>query len=98
MDWVGPGMCQLTSLGRLAFFVSRLGEQRHQNILEYGVLAQLHRIHFHEKWILPRASHESEVLTASECCTDLGSVSEKLKNYKPSWVDQDPLLLELFKW
>jgi len=84
----------LIALGPLAFFVTRLAELRRQGVLEYGVLGQLHSMHFHKKWILSRAGHEAEFLTAPECSTlaDFGSAYEKLKELKPFPVDRDALI------
>jgi hypothetical protein len=84
----------LVALGPLAFFAPRLAALRRQGILEYGVLAQLHSMDFHEKWILSRAGHESEFLTATECSTlaNFGQAYEKLEDLKPFPVDRATLV------
>ena len=71
----------LVALGPLAFFVPRLAGVRRKGILEYGILGQLHSSGFHEKWILHRAGHESEFLTAAESSTlaNYGHVYEKIE-------------------
>jgi hypothetical protein len=81
------------ALGPLAFFVPRLAALRQRGILEYGILGQLHSMDFHEKWILSRAGHETEFLTATECSTlaDFGQAYEKLKELKPFPVDREAL-------
>jgi hypothetical protein len=68
---------------------------RRQGILEYGTLAQLHSMDFHEKWIHSRGGHEEEFLTAPECSTlsDFGRVYEKLKELKPYPIDVDALVV-----
>lgn len=84
----------LIALGPLAFFMARLSALRLQGILDYGILAQLHSMDFHEKWILSRAGHEAEFLTATECSTlaDFGQAYERLKELKPFPVDRDALI------
>jgi hypothetical protein len=59
----------LLALGPLAFFVPRLAALRRNGILEYGILGQLQSAAFHEKWILHRAGHETEILAALESST-----------------------------
>jgi hypothetical protein len=85
----------LIALGPLAFFVPRLAALRRRGILEYGILAQLHSTDFHEKWILSRAGHEAEFLTACESSTlaDFGQAYEKLKELKPFPLDRDALIV-----
>jgi hypothetical protein len=85
----------LIALGPLAFFVPRLASLRRRGILEYGILGQLHSIDFHEKWILSRAGHEAEFLTAAESSTlaDFGRAYEKLKDLKPLPLDRDALIV-----
>ncbi len=84
----------MIALGPMAFFVRRLAELRCQGILDYGVLAQLHSMDFHKKWILSRAGREAEFLTATECSTlaDFGRAYEKLKDLKPFPVNRDALI------
>lgn len=85
----------LIALGPLAFFVPQLAALRRRGILEYGILGQLHSIDFHEKWILSRAGHEAEFLTAGETSTlaDFGQAYEKLKDLKPFPLDRDVLIV-----
>ncbi len=73
------------ALGPLVFFVPRLAALRRQGILEYGILGQLHSADFHDKWILHRAGHESELLQAPECSTlaDYGQSYEKIEKMNP---------------
>jgi hypothetical protein len=85
----------LIALGPLAFFVPRLAALRRRGMLEYGILGQLHSADFHEKWILSRAGHEAEFLTARESSTlaDFGHAYEKLKDLKPFPLDRDALIV-----
>jgi hypothetical protein len=79
----------LVALGPLAFFVPKLITLRRNGILEYGILGQLHSTDFHQKWIIHRAGHEDEFLTAPEssALADFGSSYEKLKELKPFPAD-----------
>jgi hypothetical protein len=85
----------LIALAPLAFFVPRLAALRRRGMLEYGILGQLHSMDFHEKWILSRAGHEPEFLTACESSTlaDYGHAYEKLKDLKPFPLDRDALIV-----
>ncbi|HEX8814768.1 MAG TPA: hypothetical protein VF753_04635 [Terriglobales bacterium] len=84
----------LVGVGPLVFFVPRLAKLRRKGILEYGTLGQLHSTDFHEKWILHRAGHESEFLTAPEisALTDYASSYEKIEQMQPFPVDKGALL------
>jgi hypothetical protein len=76
------------ALGPLVSFIPRLAALRREGILEYGILGQIHSQEFHEKWILHRAGHESEFLTARESTTlaDYASAFEKIQqiNFFPA--------------
>jgi hypothetical protein len=80
----------LIAIGPLVFFVPRLTKLRRQGILDYGTLGQLHSKDFHEKWILHRAGHEDEFLTAPEisALTDYGASYEKIEGMQPFPVDK----------
>jgi hypothetical protein len=81
------------SLGPLIFFVPRLVELRRKGILEYGVLGQIHSTEYHDKWILHRAGHESEFLTAPEtnAMTGFGKSYENIGQLRPFPVDMGSL-------
>jgi hypothetical protein len=83
----------LVALGPLAFFVPRLAGVRRKGILEYGILGQLHSAEFHEKWILHRAGHESEFLTAAESSmlANYGHVYEKIEDMNSFPADKGAL-------
>lgn len=84
----------LFALGPLTFFVPRLAALRRQGILDYGTLGQMHSADFHEKWILRRAGHEAEFLTAPECSTlaDYGRSYEKLQRLRPFPANRGALI------
>jgi hypothetical protein len=83
----------LVALGPLLFFVLRLAALRRKGILEYGILAQIHSVEFHEKWIVHRAGHESEFLQAPESTTlaNFGNCYEKIEKLKPFPADKGSL-------
>jgi hypothetical protein len=83
----------LVALGPLAFFVPRLAGVRREGILDYGILGQIHSAEFHEKWILHRAGHESEFLTAPESSTlsNYGRAYETIKNMSSFPADKGAL-------
>lgn len=83
----------LFALGPLAFFVPRLAALRRQGILEYGILGQMHSADFHNKWILSRAGHEAEFLTAPESSTlyTFGQTYQTIKGLKPLPTDPGAL-------
>jgi hypothetical protein len=83
----------LVALGPLAFFVPRLAGVRRKGILDYGILGQIHSADFHEKWILHRAGHESEFLTAAESSTlaNYGHVYEKIEGMNSFPADKGAL-------
>ncbi len=80
----------LIAFGPLVFFVPRLGRLRRQGILQYGILAQLHSMGFHKKWVGDRAGHEDEFLTAPEISslTDFATSFENVENMKPFPFDR----------
>lgn len=84
----------MVALGPLAFFVPRLGALRRQGMLEYGILGQIHSREFHEKWILSRAGHEAEFLTAPESSrlSDFGQAYGRLQQLKPFPADAQTLV------
>jgi hypothetical protein len=83
------------AFGPLAFFVPRLAALRRQGILEYGTLGQIHSTDFHEKWILHRAGHESDFLTAPEssALADYGSSYEKVQQLQPFPADKGAFIV-----
>ncbi|MFZ3343063.1 MAG: hypothetical protein WCA00_09405 [Candidatus Acidiferrales bacterium] len=83
----------LVALGPLAFFVPRLAGVRRKGILDYGILGQLHGAEFHQKWILHRAGHEAEFLTATESSTlaNYGRVYETIENMNSFPADKGAL-------
>lgn len=80
----------IVAIGPLVFFVPKLARVRREGILQYGTLGQLHSISFHQKWILHRAGHEDEFLTAPEVSTltDYGSSYENVEKMQPFPVDK----------
>lgn len=84
----------VTALGPLAFFVPKLAALRMDALLQYGTLAQLHSKEFREKWILLRAGHEKEFLSAPEVSTltDLASSYENINRMKSFIVDKGALI------
>jgi len=78
------------ALGPLVFFVPKLGRLRRKGILQYGILAQLHSTDFHKKWILGRAGHEEEFLTAPDASsvTDYGTTYESIEGMQPFPYDR----------
>ena len=98
MDFKLPGIAlvvliALFALGPLAFFVPRLAAVRRKGILEYEILGQLHSADFHEKWILHRAGHESEFLSALEITTlaNFGQAYEKIEQMNAFPADKGAL-------
>jgi hypothetical protein len=83
----------LVALGPLAFFIPRLAGVRRKGILDYGILGQLHSVEFHQKWILHRAGHEPEFLTAAENSTlaDYGQVYEMIEGMNSFPADNGAL-------
>ncbi len=80
----------IVALGPLIFFVPKLGRLRRKGILEYGTLAQMHGMDFHNKWILHRAGREEEFLAAPEisALTDLASSYQNIEDLKPFPFDK----------
>jgi len=85
----------LIAIGPLVFFVPRLAKLRRQGILDYGTLGQIHSMDFHLKWILNRAGHEQEFLTAPEISTliDYGSSYENIEKMQPFPVDKGAFIV-----
>ena len=83
----------LIAIGPLAFFAPRLALLRRKGILEYGILGQLHSEDFHEKWILHRAGHEPEFLTAPDSTTlaNYARAYEDIEGLNPFVVDKGSL-------
>jgi len=77
-------------MGPLAFFVPRLGRLRHEGILQYGTLAQIHSMDFHKKWVEHRAGHEEEFLAAPEVSTltDFASSYDNIEHMQPFPFDR----------
>jgi hypothetical protein len=75
----------LVAVAPLIFFVPRLAKLRRQGLLQYGTLGQLHSMDFHEKWVVNRAGHEEEFLTAPEISTltDFGASYESIEKMRP---------------
>ncbi len=80
----------IVAFGPLIFFVPKLGRLRRKGILEYGTLAQMHGMDFHNKWILHRAGREEEFLAAPEISslTDLASSYQNIEELKPFPFDK----------
>ncbi len=80
----------IIAFGPLVFFVPRLGRLRRKGILDYGILAQMHGMDFHNKWILQRAGCEEEFLSAPEVSTltDFASSYQNIENLKPFPFDK----------
>jgi hypothetical protein len=84
----------IVAIGPLVLFVPKLATVRRQGILQYGTLGQLHSMDFHQKWIVHRAGHEEEFLTAPEISTltDYGSSYESIEKMQPFPVDKGAFL------
>jgi hypothetical protein len=80
----------IIAMGPLVFFIPKLGRLHRQGILQYGTLGQLHSVDFHKKWILHRAGHEEEFLTAPEISTltDYASSYENVEKLQPFPLDR----------
>ena len=62
-------ICALIAIGSLMLFAPRLATLRRKGILEYGSLAQIQSVEFHDKWILHREGREDQLLAAPEVTT-----------------------------
>lgn len=84
----------LFCMGPLALFVPRLTKLRHEGVLQYGVLGQVHSTEFHEKWILNPDIDRVELLTAPEVSTltDYATSYENVEKLKPFPLDQGTLI------
>ena len=80
----------IIAFGPLVFFVPKLARLRRKGILEYGILAQMHGMDFHNKWILQRAGREEEFLAAPEVSTltDFASSYQNIEELKPFPFDK----------
>ena len=80
----------IIAMGPLVFFIPKLARLHRQGILQYGTLGQLHSVDFHKKWILHRAGHEEEFLTAPEISTltDYASSYENVEKLQPFPLDR----------
>src|SRR5271155_4181756 len=80
----------IIAMGPLVFFIPKLGRLHRQGILQYGTLGQLHSVDFHKKWILNRAGHEAEFLTAPEISTltDYACSYENVEKLQPFPLDR----------
>jgi hypothetical protein len=80
----------IIAMGPLVLFIPKLGRLHRQGILQYGTLGQLHSVDFHKKWILHRAGHEEEFLTAPEISTltDYASSYENVEKLQPFPLDR----------
>lgn len=68
----------------------KLWQLRLRGLLEYGILGQLHGTNFHKKWIVSRAGHEEEFLTApdSSTVTDFGTTYQTIEHMQPFLFDR----------
>ena len=84
----------LIAAGPLLLFVPKLAPLRRRGILQYGSLAHLHSLEFHEKWILHRKGHELELLAAPEISslTDLASSFQNVEDMKAVPLDKGSLI------
>ncbi len=80
----------LVALGPLVLFVPKLSQLRRKGILEYGILAQMHGMDFHHKWVLQRAGREGDFLAAPEISslTDFASSYQNIEALKPFPFDK----------
>jgi hypothetical protein len=78
-------------LGPLCFFVPRLTLLRNNALLEYGVLAQFYATNFHEKWILRRASRETETPNVT-MLADLARSYGNIMRIRPFPIDKETLI------
>jgi hypothetical protein len=78
------------AFGPLAFFIPRLSKLRREGILQYGILGQIHSTEFHQKWILHRAGHEEEFLSAPEISAliDYQSSFDNIEKLQPFPFDK----------
>ncbi len=84
----------IIGVGPLILFVPRLGRLHRSGILQYGTLGQIHSAEFHKKWILNRAGHEEEFLTAPEISTltDYASSYENVEKLQPFPLDRGAIV------
>ncbi len=80
----------IISMGPLVLLVPKLWQLRLRGLLEYGILGQLHGTDFHKKWIVSRAGHEEEFLTApdSSTVTDFGTTYQTIEDLQPFPFDR----------
>ncbi|MGB8770305.1 MAG: hypothetical protein WCC92_11850 [Candidatus Korobacteraceae bacterium] len=99
LDFKLPGLALVTivalvALGPLIFFMPRLAAVRRKGIMEYAILGQMQSTDFHEKWIVHRDAHETELIDAPEISTlcDYGQAYDRIENTKPFPVDRGALV------
>jgi hypothetical protein len=80
----------IVALGPLIFFVPKLARLRRRGVFEYGTLAQLESIAFHNRWILHRAGREEEFPASPEASTlaDYGSSYQNIEQLQPFPFDR----------
>jgi hypothetical protein len=84
----------IIAMGPLVLFIPKLGRLHRQGMLQYGILGQLHSVDFHKKWILNRAGHEEEFLTAPEISTliDYAGSYENVEKLQPFPLDRGAMI------
>ena len=80
----------ILSMGPLVLLVPKLLQLRLRGLLEYGILGHLQGTDFHKKWVMSRAGHEEEFLTApdSSTVTDFGTTYQTIENMQPFLFDR----------
>ena len=80
----------LIFFGPLAIFVPKLTHLWRVGYLQYGSLAHLHAVQFHEKWVHGRQAHLGELLAAPEmeALIDLAQSVDRLRVMKPLPIDK----------
>jgi len=78
------------AMGPLALFIPRLSHLRRSGILQYGTLGQIQSTEFHKKWVLNRAGHEEDFLSAPEISTlfDYSGDYENVEKLQPFPLDR----------
>ncbi len=99
MDFRGVGIVLvvvvlLIAIAPLAFFVPRLMAVRRKGILDYAIIGQMHSVGFHERWILNRAGHEADLISAPEVSTlcDYGQAYDRIEKLNPFPTDKGALI------
>ena len=87
-------ICAVIAVGPLMLFAPRLAALRRTGILEYGSLAQIQNIEFHDRWILHRAGREDQLIAAPEVTTlsNMAASFHNIEEMKALPVDRNSLV------